>query len=111
MAPADPGVPRTPNEIVIGLNTCIHNMRVGGFCEACTARQHAIRDGRCVKCLTRPSTGTWVGDGGVLAYTHGFGESWCDLCMAREQLAYAEKLAAQIPDIRARLAELEKADV
>lgn len=45
--------------------------------------------------------------GDTLAVTHGGGRWRCELCCLRDQLAHAEERAALIPEMRARIAELE----
>lgn len=97
----------TPSDIVIGLNTCIHRMHEGGYCDACTQRIEAIAAGRCAHCFTRPATETWVGVGGTLAFVHGFHERWCALCVARAQLKHCEEAAARSESLRAEVARLE----
>lgn len=60
----------------------------------------------CVHCQTRPATLNWYGDGGALAVVHGPGLRWCQHCAVTEQLAYAKKLAATIPDLERQLKQL-----
>lgn len=95
------------SEIVIGLNTCIHRMHEGGYCDACTRRNEATAAERCVNCFTRPGTENWVGNGGVVGYVHGIYERWCSLCVARAQLKHCEDAAARIESLRAEVARLE----
>ena len=57
----------------------------------------------CANCKIRPATLDWVGEGGTLAYVHGMSVRWCERCAVEAQLAYAEKLASEIPVLRARL--------
>jgi hypothetical protein len=63
--------------------------------------------GMCVHCNERPATGKWVDDGGVFAYTHGWYEFWCEPCMVKAQIQYARECAERLPELEARLAELE----
>jgi len=65
------------------------------------------KDQTCAKCKTRPATAWWTGEGGVLAAVHGFYEARCEYCCCEEQLEYARKLAATIPELEAKLAELQ----
>lgn len=63
---------------------------------------------KCQKCGQREGTENWVGDGGVLAFTHGLVAQWCKLCVVEAQIAHAEKLQQQLPDLYQRRAELVK---
>lgn len=60
----------------------------------------------CPKCEQRPGTEIWVGEGGTLAYVHGFHAYWCKPCVVTEQLAYARKSAARIPELESELARI-----
>ena len=64
-------------------------------------------DQTCAKCQKRPGTAWWAGEGGVIAIVHGFYEARCAYCCVEEQLEYARKLAATIPELEAKLAELQ----
>ncbi len=57
----------------------------------------------------RPGTNNWVGDGGMLAFTHGWTQKWCDVCCLEAQLAHAYERAAEIPGMLAKLADLRAA--
>lgn len=63
-------------------------------------------DGRCANCQTRPATVNWTGDAGTLAYSHGLYARWCERCATEAQLAHARKMAALIPELEKKLAEL-----
>jgi hypothetical protein len=63
--------------------------------------------GTCENCWARPATVKWCGESGLLAFTHGFAKNWCEACALREQVKHAEKVAAELPDLRRRLAEAE----
>jgi hypothetical protein len=65
------------------------------------------KDQTCAKCATRPATEWWTGEGGTLAAVHGFYEARCVQCCVEEQLEYARKLAATIPELEAKLIELQ----
>jgi hypothetical protein len=65
----------------------------------------------CANCGTRPGTEVWVGGGGVLAMSHGMYEMWCNICITEAQIAYAENIAATLPDLRAKLAALIGPDI
>ena len=56
-------------------------------------------DRPCDNCKLHPATCTWVGDGGVLAWTHGFRQRWCDCCALKAQLNHARDRAAEIPKL------------
>ena len=60
----------------------------------------------CQKCRKREGTHNWVGEGGVLAMTHGMSQRWCEYCVVEAQLAHARKLSALIPALESRLLEL-----
>lgn len=63
----------------------------------------------CNKCHTRPSTVNWVMDSGALGLVHGMSElrcERCERCCVEEQLEYARKLSASIPELEAKLREL-----
>lgn len=61
----------------------------------------------CSNCEKRPATTWWVGEGGTLALVHGMKSPWCEHCCIAEQLKHARKLAASIPELEAKLKELE----
>lgn len=60
----------------------------------------------CQRCQQRPATLNWVADGGVMAYVHGMTQRWCERCAVSEQLVYATKIAATIPNLKERLRQL-----
>jgi hypothetical protein len=59
--------------------------------------------GKCQNCNERDATQTWVGEGGVMAWTHGMYQYWCELCCTQAQLKYAEEAAARIPELKEKL--------
>jgi hypothetical protein len=61
----------------------------------------------CENCGRRPATVKWCGEAGMLAFTHGFAKDWCEACALGEQVKHAEKAAAELPELRRRLAEAE----
>jgi hypothetical protein len=71
-------------------------------------------DTRCDNCGQLGATIKWFGEGGTLAFTHGWWKPWCELCALKANLEYAEKQARRIPDLRKQLAdrgeELERDD-
>jgi len=67
-------------------------------------------DGLCWKCGRRPGTMLYVGEGGALELTHGYGQSWCELCVVRGQAAYAREQAARLPELEERLHVLEASE-
>lgn len=60
----------------------------------------------CATCGKRPGTETWVGEGGALAFNHGFYQMRCKVCCVTDQLDYARKCAADIPELERELAAL-----
>ena len=62
--------------------------------------------GTCRNCGRHRGTVRWVGEGGVLALTHGGWAPWCECCCLKEQLKYAKKLAAKIPQLEKQLAKV-----
>lgn len=65
--------------------------------------------GTCPSCNERPATGIWVGDGGVMAYFHGAYTYWCEPCMLTAQIEHCKEAAERLPELEARLAELQAA--
>ena len=64
----------------------------------------------CAHCGQRPGTERWVGEGGSLAFIHGFYEYWCPICMLEAQIAYANERARALPEMEQRLAALKAAE-
>lgn len=72
---------------------------------------YAVPEGAiCTNCKVRPATLRWVGDGGVMALTHGGSTVWCELCVVRAQADYAAEGVRRLETLNRRLAELEAAD-
>lgn len=69
-----------------------------------------VPSGTCERCDKRPATSWWVGEGGLLGWTHGFRRPWCDVCCLEAQIEYAEAAAAQLPEMKARLAKMLEAE-
>jgi hypothetical protein len=63
--------------------------------------------GHCLKCGREAETTSYIGDGGMMAVTHGFSQQWCEMCIVRGQIAYVQDQAARLPDLEAKLATLE----
>ena len=59
----------------------------------------------CTHCNIREGTQQWIGEGGMLAVSHGFYQLWCEVCVFGAQVAYAEEQAKSIPALKAKLAE------
>lgn len=66
----------------------------------------APKDQTCTRCIKRPATQWWVGDGGILGAVHGMITPYCDRCCIEEQLISAREQAARIPELEAKLASL-----
>jgi len=62
---------------------------------------------KCENCHKREATTKWLGNGSALDLVHGAYWMWCEICVVKEQIKYAEESAARLPELRARLSELE----
>jgi len=60
----------------------------------------------CSRCNKRPATAWWT-DEGIIAAVHGMFTPRCERCCLEVQLENAQRLAASIPALEARLAELK----
>jgi hypothetical protein len=58
----------------------------------------------CDHCQQREAFTAW---GDAMTINHGGGSWRCEICAITEQLNYARERAAAIPDLEARLAELQ----
>lgn len=71
-----------------------------------------MSDDICTNCKSRRASVNWVGSGGgVLDYVHGNYTRWCEFCAVTTQVAHCRDAASRLPELEARLADLEKADV
>ena len=61
----------------------------------------------CQHCHKREASVQWVGDGGIIAMTHGMYENWCDFCATTEQLKHARRSAKHIPRLEKKLKKLK----
>ena len=68
--------------------------------------KQSLMNGMCRKCGERKAVLDWVNEGGALAFVHGLSMRWCELCAVTAQLEHARKMAANIPTLEAKLAEL-----
>lgn len=51
-----------------------------------------------------PATMLWIGDNGTLAISRDYlQQKWCDCCMTRARIAYAEALMADLAELKAAL--------
>lgn len=65
-----------------------------------------IHDGvTCEHCGREAKTEPWVGEGGVMAVVHGMTSQWCRRCILEAQIDYAERITANLPELRKQLAE------
>ena len=64
---------------------------------------------KCQKCGNREGTEIWC-EYGVLGWTHGMGQHWCEICVLEEQLEFARKAVERIPEMTKRLEELKRAE-
>jgi hypothetical protein len=44
----------------------------------------------CQNCGKREATENWIGEGGALAFAHGWYKRWCKRCCLEMQIIYAE---------------------
>lgn len=58
---------------------------------------------KCQKCNKYNATIKWVGEGGVLDFTHGFYQEWCKQCALKEQIKHCEKAAKRLPRLKEKL--------
>jgi len=65
--------------------------------------------GLCARCNKRPAT-TWWSDEGFIAAVHGMYSPRCERCCVEVQLEHARELAASIPKLELRLAQLMVTD-
>ena len=56
--------------------------------------------GPCANCGARQASTWWVGEGGALAFTRGWGQPWCEPCCAQKQIEHAEEMANKLPKLR-----------
>jgi RNA polymerase subunit RPABC4/transcription elongation factor Spt4 len=76
------------------------------YCSQCN---HETRESVvCQNCGKREATENWVGEGGMLALTHGMYSCWCKICCLEAQLKYMREIVARIPETEAELAALRK---
>jgi hypothetical protein len=60
---------------------------------------------RCVNCTTRAATNRFAEVLSGMDMVHGnYGQPWCEVCIARRRLEYAQECAAEIPAREAALA-------
>ena len=64
-------------------------------------------DGLCQNCKKRPGAEKYVGEGGTLAYSRGWFQNWCKLCVLEAQLIHARERSDAIPSIIAEINELK----
>ncbi len=86
-------------------------MQMSGLCEETGERESLMPtiieepSGPCQKCEKRVATQIMAGDGAVMA-ARGYFSWWCEPCALQAQISNAEKIAAKLPEWKARLAEL-----
>lgn len=64
-------------------------------------------DAICANCHKRKATIKWIGDGGIMAMTHGWVAFWCEFCATKINLKYARKQAERIPKLEKKLKGLK----
>lgn len=62
----------------------------------------------CAHCGKHPAAMPWIGEGGVLEWTHGFYAWWCNCCMLKAQLQFARKQARRVERLEAQLANASR---
>lgn len=65
----------------------------------------------CQHCHRRKATTTWVGDGGTLAWAHGFSEQWCEICCVEAQITHAKKIVGGLEKLEKKLVKLKKGEL
>jgi hypothetical protein len=60
---------------------------------------------KCEKCGIREATQIWSTD--EMSFIHGISLMWCEYCVVKSQLEYAEKQRDRIPELLNRLFNLE----
>ena len=69
------------------------------------AKGDVCQNGNCA----HVATNIWIGSGGTLAMVRsGMQQKWCNCCVWKAQLAYAEEAVPRIVALRAKLAKLPK---
>jgi len=63
----------------------------------------------CANCNKHQGTEIWVGNGGIMAYSHGMYVYWCRCCVLDANLKYAKRQAKLIPAMEARKKRLKTA--
>ncbi len=68
----------------------------------------------CQNCGEREAESQWAGEHrcGLCAARMGYDKLpwWCERCMLESQIAYHERLAAKLPELRSRLEEISKGE-
>jgi len=64
------------------------------------------KDQTCDECKKRPATQWWSTEG-LVAAIHGFVEARCEICCVVGVLEHARQQAAMIPELEAKLVELQ----
>lgn len=58
---------------------------------------------KCSNCQKHEATLNWIENGSVLDYTHGFFERWCECCVLKAQIKYAEKTIKSLKELKKKL--------
>ena len=62
----------------------------------------------CENCREHQATNWWAGEGGPLALSRFYMQAaWCECCMLKSQIEYAEKRAADLENLREKLAAVK----
>jgi hypothetical protein len=62
---------------------------------------------KCQKCNKHEATINWVGEGGILDYTHGMYERWCECCALKENIKHAKKMAKRLSILERKLERIK----
>ena len=65
---------------------------------------HEIPQGtKCASCRKHAATVRWYGDSSVMGWVHMDPAFWCECCTVKANIAYIEKLIANLPGLREKL--------
>ena len=62
---------------------------------------------KCENCGKHEGTQKWLGNEGMMAFTHGMWRLWCECCCLKEQIKFAKERTAAIPKMEKELLKLK----